>query len=128
MELNRLFDVVETARDRASWRSAFGEPQVVGDQTLIPVARASYAFGLGFGRGTSTEAQAAERVTAPEGEGGGTGGYASATPLGTIVVTPEQVYFERTVDKGRLFLIRATVILVLIVQVAATLRTLFGRR
>ena len=127
MALDRLFDVVEAARDGADWRAAFGEPQVVGDQTLIPVARVSYGFGLGFGRGTSPDAEENEATAPAEGEGGGTGGFVSAQPLGTIVVTPEQVYFEQTVDIGKISLLRFGVLVLLIIQVAATLRTIFNR-
>jgi len=31
--------------------AAFGDPQVVGDKTVIPVAKVGYGFGLGFGQG-----------------------------------------------------------------------------
>ena len=127
MALDRLFDVVEAARDRANWRAAFGEPQVVGDQTLIPVAKVAYGFGLGFGRDTSPDAEENEATSPAEGEGGETGGFVSAQPLGTIVVTPEQVYFEQTLDAGKLSLLRFGVIALLIIQVAATLRTIFNR-
>lgn len=127
MALDRLFDIVEAARDRANWRAAFGEPQVVGDQTLIPVAKVGYGFGLGFGRGTSPDVEEDEATSPAQGEGGGTGGFVYARPLGTIVVTPEQVYFEPTLDVGKISLLRFGVIALLVIQVAATLRTIFNR-
>jgi len=127
MALDRLFDVVEAARDRANWRAAFGEPQVVGDQTLIPVAKVGYGFGLGFGHDMSADAEEDEATSPAQGEGGGTGGFVSARPLGTVVVTPEQVYFEQTVDVGKISLLRFGVLVLLIIQVAATLRTIFNR-
>jgi uncharacterized spore protein YtfJ len=51
MSLNRMFDSIEQAREAANWQSAFGEPQVIDDKTIIPVAQVGYGFGLGFGRG-----------------------------------------------------------------------------
>ena len=128
MALNRLFEVVESTRDKASWRAAFGEPQVVGDRTLIPVAKASYGFGLGFGRGVPPETEISEPEAASEGEGGGTGGFASARPLGTIVVTPDRVYFEKTLDASKIALMGCGVAALFIMQVAATSRVIFGRR
>jgi uncharacterized spore protein YtfJ len=127
MALDRLFDTVEAGRGMANWRAAFGEPQVVGDRTLIPVAKVGYGFGLGFGRGISPETDEDEAASPAEGEGGGTGGFASARPLGTLVVTPEEVYFEQTLDEGRINLLRFGVIALLIIQVAATLRAIFNR-
>jgi uncharacterized spore protein YtfJ len=135
MALNELFDTVETARSTANWRAAFGEPQVVGDKTLIPVAKVGYGFGLGFGRGTGPVVEADEEraqeadqpETRTEGEGGGTGGFASATPLGTIVVTPEEVYFERAIDVGKIGFVVFGVAAVFFIQLAATLRAIFGR-
>jgi uncharacterized spore protein YtfJ len=128
MVLNRLFDAIETTRERANWRAAFGEPQVVGDRTLIPVAKTTYGFGLGFGRGMAPESEDAEAGTPSEGEGGGTGGFGLARPLGTIVVTPERVYFEQAVDATKIALVGCAVGALLIIQLAATLRAIFGHK
>lgn len=132
--LNRLFDQIEKARDTAHWKAAFGEPQVVGDQTVIPVARVGYTFGLGFGQGTGGGSgpagevgQVEETGAAPGGEGGGVGGGASSQPLGAIVVTPETVYFEETVDAGRIALAGMALGALVAVQLFATLRAIFGR-
>jgi uncharacterized spore protein YtfJ len=124
MALNRLFEQIETARETAHWRAAFGEPQVVGDHTLIPVARVGYTFGLGFGQGSGP---AGEEGPAETGEGGGAGGGASAQPLGTIVVTPEQVYFEESVDASRIALAAIGLAALIAVQLFKTLRAIFGR-
>lgn len=124
MVLNRLFDNVEKARETAHWRAAFGEPQVVGDRTLIPVARVGYTFGLGFGQGTGP---AGEEVPAPAGEGGGAGGGASAHPVGTLVVTPEDVYFEETVDATRVALAGIALAALSAFQLFKTLRAILGR-
>jgi uncharacterized spore protein YtfJ len=124
MVLNRLFDQVEKARETANWRAAFGEPQVAGDRTVIPVARVGYTFGLGFGQGTGP---ADEETPAPTGEGGGAGGGASARPLGTLVITPEEVYFEESVDATRVALAGIAMAALAAVQLFKTLRVIFGR-
>ncbi len=124
MALNRLFDQVEKARETAQWRAAFGEPQVVGDRTVIPVARVGYTFGLGFGQGTDP---AEEEAPAPTGEGGGAGVGASARPVGTLVITPEEVYFEETVDATRVALAGIALAALSSFQLFKTLRAIFGR-
>ena len=125
MSLNKLFDTVEEARATANWRAAFGEPQVVEDKTIIPVARVSYGFGLGFGRGAAPSEE--EEQPPSEGEGGGGGGGSSAKPLGAIVVTPERVYFKETVDAGKIAMAGVAVGGFFILQLAMTLRAIFGR-
>jgi uncharacterized spore protein YtfJ len=125
MSVNKLFDTIEKARETAQWQAAFGEPQVVEDKTIIPVAQVSYAFGLGFGIGTAPSEE--QDQPASTGEGGGTGGGAQARPLGAIVVTPECVYFEEVRDDGRIAMAGIAMAAFVIFQVAKTLRALFGR-
>jgi uncharacterized spore protein YtfJ len=125
MSLDRLFAAVEGFRNAAHWRAAFGEPQVVGDKTLIPVAKVGYGYGIGFGQGTREPEE--EETQAEEGDGGGGGGTAAAKPLGVIVVTPEEVYFEETADESRIALMGTLVGALLIWQVAKTLRAIFGK-
>lgn len=125
MSLNKLFDSIEQIRDAASWRSVFGEPQVVDDRTIIPVAQVGYGFGLGFGRGEP----APEETDGPEegAEGGGGGGGASAKPLGVIVVTPEDVYFEDVQDDNTIAIMGIALSAFSILQITKTLKALFGR-
>ena len=125
MSLNKLFDSIEQIRDAASWKSVFGEPQVVDEKTIIPVAQVGYGFGLGFGRGEP----ASEEEDGPDAgaEGGGGGGGASAKPLGVIVVTPEDVYFEDVRDDNIVALMGIALSAFAILQIAKTLRALFGR-
>ena len=125
MSLDRLFAAVEGFRNAAHWRAAFGEPQVVGDKTLIPVAKVGYGYGLGFGQGTGEPEE--EGKQAPGGEGGGGGGTAAAKPLGVIVVTPEEVYFEETADESKIALAGILVGALFIWQFAKTVRAIFGR-
>ena len=125
MSLNRIFETIEQARDTANWRTAFGEPQVVEGKTIIPVARVRYGFGFGFGSGAG---EAEEEGDPPvEGEGGGGGGAAAAKPLGAIVVTPDCVYFEETMDVAKVSIAGILLAGLFIVQVTKTLRALFGR-
>jgi uncharacterized spore protein YtfJ len=123
MSLNRLFDTFERIRDTADWSSAFGEAQVVGDKTIIPVAQVGYAFGMGYGE--STEPPDGESDPPATDGGGGGGGTASSKPLGAIVVTPECVYFEPIRDDGKIALVGLGVGAWSVLQVAKTLRALF---
>ena len=125
MSLNRLFDTIEETRETANWRAAFGEAQVVEDKTIIPVARVGYGFGLGFG--SSTGQPESEGEPLPEGEGGGGGGGAWTKPLGAIVVTPDEVHFEETMDVGMISLAGIVVGGLFLFQLGKTLRVLFGR-
>jgi len=124
MSLNRLFETVEQARDTANWRTAFGEPQVVEDKTIIPVAQVRHGFGLGFGSGTGEADE--EGGPVPEGEGGGGGGGATAKPLGAIVVTPECVYFQETMDVAKVSIAGMILGGFFVFQLAKTLRELLG--
>jgi uncharacterized spore protein YtfJ len=119
-----MFEAMEKTRETAQWKAAFGEPQVVEGRTLIPVAKVFHGFGLGFGRGS---APVLEEDSAQDGEGGGGGGGASAQPLGVIVVTPKEVYYEPTVDLGKLWVARMIVAVVIGWQFLKTLRAIFGR-
>ena len=124
MSVNRMFEAMEQAREAANWRAAFGEPQVIDDKTIIPVAQVSYGFGLGFGRGGQVSEEEGEPET--EGEGGGGGGGASAKPYGVIVVTPENVYFEEVEDSSKIAVLGILMVAFSIFQVAKTLRVIFG--
>ncbi|MGD9047423.1 MAG: spore germination protein GerW family protein [Anaerolineae bacterium] len=122
MDLNRLFDTFEQVRETAHWEAAFGEPQVLEDRTIIPVAQVSYGFGLGGSMAPEDE----EDKPASTGEGGG--GGVLTRPLGVIVVTPESVYFEGVQDEGKIALFGIGMVTLSIFQVAKTLRAIFGRR
>jgi uncharacterized spore protein YtfJ len=125
MSLNRLFDSVEKTRDAAQWLAAFGEPHVVEDRTIIPVAQVGYGFGLGFGSGD--QPSESDGGPAAHGEGGGGGGGATTKPLGAIVVTPEQVYFEQVRDDTRIALFALGMVGFSVLQITKTVRALFGR-
>lgn len=126
MSLNRMFESIEAARDAANWKSAFGEPQIVGDKTIIPVAQVSYGFGMGFGRGGSASEE--EGDSGEGGEGSGGGGGASAKPYGVIVVTADDVYFEEVEDNSKIAVLGIAMSAFAIFQITKTLRVIFGRR
>jgi uncharacterized spore protein YtfJ len=126
MSLNRLFETIEETRETARWQAAFGEPQVYEDKTIIPVAQVSYGFGLGFGSGSGVPEEEGE--PAPGGEGSGGGGGALAKPLGVMVVTPERVYFEETLDEGKIALAGMVTAGLIVYQLAKTLQAIFGRK
>lgn len=126
MSIDRLFDSIDQARNAAHWKSAFGEPQVVDEMTVIPVAQVSYGFGLGFGSGSSAPEN--EEGTGAGGEGTGGGGGASAKPRGVIVVAPDGVYFEEAGEDTKVAILGIAFAAFLIFQVAKTLRAIFGRQ
>jgi uncharacterized spore protein YtfJ len=74
---------------------AFGTPQVVGDRTIIPVARVTYGFGGGSG------AENAPQV------GSGAGGGLAVRPFAVVEVSQEKVRVVPIVDvqsmMGRVF-------------------------
>jgi uncharacterized spore protein YtfJ len=123
MELNKLFDTVIETREGANWRAAFGEPQVVGDRTIIPVASVGHTFGLGFGQGGGPSEN--EEPASGRG-GGGAGGGASVRPLGAFDITADGVSFEPTLDVSRIALAGVAVGALFIYQVARTFQAIFG--
>ena len=125
MNVNRLFDTVEKARETADWEAAFGEPQVVEDKTLIPVAKVTYGFGLGFGQGS---AEPEEEGEAPSEGEGGAGGGASTKPVGALVVTQEGVYFEETMDAGKIAFAGILLSALFVYQLFKTVRLVFNHR
>ena len=137
MSLNRLFDTIQQLRESAHWRSAFGDPQTVGDKTIIPVANVWYGFGFGFGqsvaapeglgRGAESELPAVEGSAAGT-EGGGAGGGGSARPMGALVITEADVYFEEAGGYDKVTLAGIALGGWVILQAALTLREIFGRR
>jgi uncharacterized spore protein YtfJ len=125
MDVNRLFDSVEKTRETADWGAAFGEPQVMEGKTIIPVAKVTYGFGLGFGSGSAEPEEADEEPY--EGEGGGAGGGATTSPLGALVVSEEGVYFEETMDTGKVALAGILLSALFVYQLFKTLRVVFDR-
>jgi uncharacterized spore protein YtfJ len=92
MDIQQLLQTfAERVSNSASVRSVYGDPVVVGNRTVIPVAQVGYAFGGGGGA----------RADSPNG-GGGAGGKAYARPSGALEVTPEGTRFIDFVDRPRM--------------------------
>jgi uncharacterized spore protein YtfJ len=91
MNLDKVF---QTLSDRLSGTAqvkvVFGEPVVVGEKTVIPLARVGYGFGYGEGTGPSPEA---DEEPGGQGHGGGGGGGVGSVPLGVLEITPERTRF-----------------------------------
>lgn len=94
MELEKFIDSVRSSlADSANVKRVFGDPVVVGQKTIIPVARIGYGFGAGGGSGPRRAN--AEGENKPTGEGGGGGGGMGAVPIGVVEITPECTRFIR---------------------------------
>jgi len=88
MEVQAMLDKLGALKDAATVARVFGEPQTVGERTIIPVAEVRTGMGFGFGSGKANDEEAE-----PEGEGGGGGGGVTARPVGVVEVTPEATTF-----------------------------------
>jgi uncharacterized spore protein YtfJ len=126
MPLNKLFDTVEKVKDTASWRTAFGEPQLIDEKVIIPVARVGYGFGLGFGSDAIPDQP--ETEASLEDDASGAGGAAWSRPMGAIIVTPEDVYFEETVESGKIALAGIALTAFIVFLFTGVLRAFLGRR
>ena len=78
-------ELLRTIGDRpaatATVKNVYGEPVVVGDRTVIPIAQVCYAFGGGGGVRGNNE------------QGGGGGGGVLASPCGALEVTAHGTRF-----------------------------------
>jgi uncharacterized spore protein YtfJ len=103
MDLEKMFAALEDLKKVANVSAVFGEPETVGDKTIIPVAQVSYGFGMGFGEGKSPAKDEEEGPTG-EGKGVGGGGGASVRPLAVLEITPEETNLTSIVDASRIAL------------------------
>jgi uncharacterized spore protein YtfJ len=95
MDIQHLLqNFAERVSTSASVRNVYGDPVVVGNRTVIPVAQVGYAFGGGGG--------ARDEGDSPKGGGGGGGGRVFARPSGALEVTPEGTRFIDFVDRPRM--------------------------
>lgn len=109
--LNKLMDKL---RKVGGVELSFGNPQTLGDLTIIPVARVAYGFGGGMGPGqkkkkkekfhhideTSEEMIEASPEDTPKKEemGMGGGGGMQTSPVGIFVFKGESVRFYPTLS------------------------------
>jgi len=95
---NFIEKVASSLGQNASVKNVFGEPILVGDKTIVPVARLAYGFGGGFGKGKprSRKEGASKNSDADEGKAGkgaGGGGGFNATAKGVYEITPTRTRF-----------------------------------
>ena len=95
-----LRHVIDQVTTNAKAEVAFGAPRVIGEHTLIPVARVSYGFGSGSGGGSgpATASDAASRAITPGGFGSGAAGGLTVRPFAIIAVEPGGVRVLPIVD------------------------------
>lgn len=96
----QIMQAMTKIQETASAKQVFGEPKVVGDRTVIPVAAVSYGFGFGYGRGA--ERGNGEGAPGREGGGGGGGGQVRARPVAILEITPAGTRVEPIVDASRI--------------------------
>jgi len=102
MELNRFFDFLGEVLQKANVRACFGEPETIGQKTVISVARVRYGLGLGFGQAEKpSEGRKAEDSDA---SGGGGGGGGAATPIAVVEVAEDSTRVVPIVDLTKLAL------------------------
>lgn len=94
-----LSGVLEKIRGTANVEIVFGEPRVIGEKSLIPVAAVSYGFGAGAGGGTSEPEEGKRAAT---GGGAGGGGGVRVKPLAVLEVTTETTRLIPVLDYTRL--------------------------
>ncbi len=114
---------------KMSVRTVYGEPTILGDRAVIPVAEVKYGGGGGWGGGRGPAAEALEGEKAEEiqgeGEGMGMGFGVSAKPIGAFEVTAEGVHWTPVFDWGRIVQIWS--IVTGFVVIVAALKWLFSR-
>lgn len=138
MSLEKLFEVVNGLREKASADAAFGEPREVEGRVLIPVACVATGLGMGFGSGMPTEEMEAEgpdETEAPETpggaetpEGGGGGGGARSRPVAVIEVTETETLVRPIVDETKVALAGIALAGWTVFCLAVTLRRVFGQK
>ena len=85
---NLVKTTVQEIEKVLSTRTVFGEPQVIGETTLIPLISVGFCFGSGGGEGKSDSNQKGE------GSGGGAGGGAWVRPKAVIIIDKSGVRIE----------------------------------
>lgn len=124
MELEKLFETIESLKEKASVKAVFGEPEAIGERTIIPIAQVGYGFGMGFGEGKAPEEEEGEE--APTGRGGGGGGGATAKPIAVLEVTPETTKVIPIFDSTKIALAGILLLVWAVFLFTRTLNKIFG--
>ena len=115
----KAIEPIEQLFEKISVDTVFGKPIQEGDVTIIPVAEVGVGFGFGSGGRRATEQQGDEAGHDQEGGGGGGG---KATPRGFIKITQDGVFFESTLDEGRVALAGIAMVAWAIFWITKTIR------
>lgn len=108
METNRIDSTINSIATKPVYRSpagvifdkfakykdvslVYGEPIVLENKKVLPVAKVDYYVGGGGGYSGESE-------NSPEAQGEGGGGYISVKPLGVYEITSDKVKFKPVVD------------------------------
>jgi len=126
MELEKLFETIESLREKANVEAVFGEPETIGEKTIIPIAQVAYGFGMGFGEGKAPAE--AEGEEAPTGRGAGGGGGVSAKPIAVLEVTAEETKLTPIFDSTKLFLAGMAMAAWSIFWISRALARVFGQK
>ncbi|HPF09436.1 MAG TPA: GerW family sporulation protein [Candidatus Cloacimonadota bacterium] len=106
MDIKSIFSHIKQAlHNGAGVEFAFGSPSTIGDTSIIPVARVSFAFGAGGG---SNPVKSRKKPEVPEEDkeqdnpqnnvGGGGGGSIKTEPVGIYTIRNDQVRFHPVVS------------------------------
>ena len=126
MELEKLFETIEGLREKANVEAVFGEPEAIGEKTIIPIAQVGYGFGMGFGEGKAPAE--AEGEEAPTGRGAGSGGGVSARPIAVLEVTAEETKLIPIVDSTKIVLAGIAMGAWSIFWISRALARIFGQK
>ncbi len=96
MSVEQMLQTITALQESPAVKHVFGEPTVVGDKTIIPIAAVSYGFGFGYGGGPERTDENGKLVR--KGGGGGGGGRTKARPVAVLEVTQEGTRVEPVVD------------------------------
>ena len=126
-EMEKLLERFEDFTGAASVEAVFGEPEVIGERTIIPIARVSYGLGFGFGRGEGPAAAEGEPGEKGAGGGGGGGGGVSAMPMAVLEVTPQGTRVVPILDITRIVTAGLLMVAWNVFFISKTLRKIFGK-
>ncbi len=97
--LDKLVATLDGVKDVLTVRRVFGEPTVVGDVTIVPVATVRGGGGGGGGEGVGPGGG-----QEGSGAGGGMGFGVHARPVGVYVIRDGEVTWQPSIDVTRIVL------------------------
>jgi uncharacterized spore protein YtfJ len=126
MRLEDVFQAIEHMRDKASVSAVFGEPVVVGEKTIIPIADIKYGFGFGYGEGPAQPEPTGDEPS--QGQGGGAGGGITARPVAVLEIDRDRVMVKPVMDEGRIAFMGLLTGIWAIFWTGITLKAIFGKK